>query len=309
MAALFIENYRGLRTAVPILPDLMAEPERVVGMLSGLAEVCPGVVAMEDGRVLGYMGWYLVDHFRETERKAAFCPEWAHGAVEDAKPRVYRALYRAAAESWTENACQVHGLTLLAYDQQAEKIWFWNGFGLTVVDAIRPTEPLGETLPGDVHVRKAAVDDLKLVETLEREHWAHYSAPPVLMQASHPDDAEALAALLAEPQNSIWLAMGKHEAMGYMRFEVNNSDCAAIVEAPDRVSNTAAYVRPQYRGRKAAAAMLDAALRDYAAQGFARCSVDFESFNPEAASFWMKYFEPVAYSVLRVPERDTGSVR
>jgi hypothetical protein len=49
--------------------------------------------------------------------------------------------------------------------------------------------------------------------------------------------------------------------------------------------------------------MLDAALRDYAARDFRRCSVDFESFNPEAAAFWLRYFEPVCYSVLRVPER------
>jgi hypothetical protein len=51
-----------------------------------------------------------------------------------------------------------------------------------------------------------------------------------------------------------------------------------------------------------AAALLDAALRDYASQGFTCCAVNFESFNPEAVSFWMRYFEPVCLSVLRVPE-------
>jgi hypothetical protein len=44
-------------------------------------------------------------------------------------------------------------------------------------------------------------------------------------------------------------------------------------------------------------------LRVYAAQGYTACSVDFESLNPEAAVFWMRYFEPVCYSVLRFPER------
>jgi len=61
-------------------------------------------------------------------------------------------------------------------------------------------------------------------------------------------------------------------------------------------------VRPEYRGRGAAPALLDAALRDYAARGFERCAVDFESFNPEAASFWVNYFKPVCYSLMRVPE-------
>jgi len=48
--------------------------------------------------------------------------------------------------------------------------------------------------------------------------------------------------------------------------------------------------------------MLDAASRHYEALGFEHCSVDFESINPEAAHFWMKYFEPVCISVNRNPE-------
>jgi GNAT superfamily N-acetyltransferase len=68
------------------------------------------------------------------------------------------------------------------------------------------------------------------------------------------------------------------------------------------LSITGAYVRPAYRGRKVGAALLDAASRDYASRGFTCCAVNFESFNPEAASFWMRYFEPVCLSVLRVPE-------
>ena len=47
---------------------------------------------------------------------------------------------------------------------------------------------------------------------------------------------------------------------------------------------------------------LDAALRDYADQGFTCCAVNFESFNPEAALFWPRYFDPVCYSLTRIPE-------
>jgi ribosomal protein S18 acetylase RimI-like enzyme len=137
------------------------------------------------------------------------------------------------------------------------------------------------------------------------EHAQHYRQPPVLMEAYHPADSHALAQFLGRPQNSIWLAMDGENYMGYLRFEVNNTDSAAIVAAPDRIANTGAYIRPQYRGRKAAVSVLNAALRSYADQGFRRCSVDFESFNPEAVSFWLRYFEPVCFSLLRVPERQT----
>lgn len=78
---------------------------------------------------------------------------------------------------------------------------------------------------------------------------------------------------------------------------------AAIVESDTTIAITAAYTRPAYRGRGAALALLNAGLAYYAEQGIERCSVDFESFNPEAAAFWMKVFQPVCYSVIRVPER------
>jgi len=50
-------------------------------------------------------------------------------------------------------------------------------------------------------------------------------------------------------------------------------------------------------------ALLRAALEDHRARGFRRCAVDFESFNPEAAAFWPRFFQPVCYSLMRIPER------
>lgn len=307
MAGIFIHNFKQLRSSVPTVPNLMEEPDRVIDRLSRLFDRCPGVVALAGGTVLGYMGWLIADHFRGTERKGAYCPEWGHGAIQETRPQVYRAMYRAASQVWAESGFQVHALTLLAHDRPAEKVWFWNGFGLTVVDAIRSTCPLGGNSSSDIYIRKATQDDIETLAQMEIEHGEHFRQPPVLMEAYKPVDAAGLSRFLDEPGNSIWLAMDGKNVMGYLRFETNNDDCVAVVRAPDNISNTGAYIRPAYRGRGAAAATLDAALRDYASQGFRRCSVDFESFNPEAAGFWIRYFEPVAYSVLRVPEREYSS--
>jgi len=40
----------------------------------------------------------------------------------------------------------------------------------------------------------------------------------------------------------------------------------------------------------------------FKALAYKRCAVDFESINPEAAHFWMKYFQPACISVNRHPE-------
>ena len=87
-----------------------------------------------------------------------------------------------------------------------------------------------------------------------------------------------------------------------MRFDAYDFDSVAIVESEVAIAITGAYIRPAYRGQRAAAALLDAALRDYQARGLRYCAVNFESFNPAATAFWMKYFEPVCLSVVRVPE-------
>jgi hypothetical protein len=142
-AALFVENFRRLRAQIAALPDGMEDAGQVAVRLEALAD--SSWAAVEQGKLIGYLGAYVFERFRDTERKGAFCPEWGHAALETAQPAIYRALYRAAAARW-------------------------------------------------------------------------------------------------------------------------------------------------------------AALGDYGGRGFTRCAVDFESFNPEAAVFWMKYFTPVCLSVMRVPE-------
>jgi GNAT superfamily N-acetyltransferase len=301
-AALFVHSYHTQRLATPILPGKMEDPAQVSAMLERLVRDCPGVIAVEHDRLVGYMGWLFADGFRGTERKGAYVPEWGHACVEDGKAKIERALYRAAAEHWAAADCQVHAITLLAYDHAAVQAWFWNGFGLTVVDAVRPIQPLNVPYATDLHIRKATPDDAQSLAELDAKHWAHYTQSPIFMPSQAGRDAADHVAFLSRPKNSIWLALDGAVSVGFIRYEGYDFDGVAIVESDDAVCITGAYVRPAYRGRRVAVALLDAALRDYQARGLTFCAVNFESFNPEAAAFWMKYFEPVCLSVVRVPE-------
>jgi ribosomal protein S18 acetylase RimI-like enzyme len=301
-AALFIHSYHKQRLATPILPDKMEDLAQVSAMLGRLVRDCSGVIALDEDRLVGYMGWLFVDGFRSTGRKGAYVPEWGHACVADGKTKIYQALYRAAAEDWATARCQVHAITLLAHDRAAEQAWFWNGFGLTVVDAVRPMRPLNVPYSTGLHIRKATPDDAQSLAGLDAEHWTHYTRSPVFMLSQAGRDAAEHVAFLSRPKNSIWLALDGDAPIGFMRYEGYDFDGVAIVESDDAVSITGAYVRPAYRGQHLAVALLDAALRDYQARGFTFCAVNFESFNPEAAAFWMQYFEPVCLSLVRVPE-------
>jgi ribosomal protein S18 acetylase RimI-like enzyme len=301
-AALFVESCRKQRRATPSLSDRLEDAERVAAMLDRMLGTCPGVAAVEDGRLVGYMVWYIVDRFRKTDRKGAYCPEWGHATVDEKKPEIYRAMYRVAAAGWAAAGCQVHAVTLLAYDRAAEQVWFWNGFGLTVVDAVRPMRPLDGPCSTPVSIRKATQADAPILAILDAEHCRHYTASPVFMPPPHNGDAAQFAEFLSRPKNSVWLAMDGKLPVGFIRYDGYDSDGVEIVNGEAAAYITGAYVRPAYRGRKVGAALLDGAFRDYAGQGLTCCAVNFESFNPEAASFWMRHFEPVCLSVLRVPE-------
>lgn len=307
-AALFRQEIEQLRRRVPALPDQVADLSTVMARLTQMMAVYPGVMALAQGEVVGYLGWWIVEHFRGTDRRGAYCPEWAHGARDGQKQAIYQALYRAAATQWVAQGCQVHAITLLSHNQAAELAWFWQGFGLTVVDAIRPIQPLGVAYPAGLVMRPATTTDVALLVTLDAEHCLHYAQPPVLMAPRAGRDAAAWRHYLAHPQNSVWLALENGHPAGFLAFAGGDDyDGADLLCAPEVVGITGAYVRPAYRGRGVASALLDAALQVYARQGMTSCAVNFESFNPEAALFWPRYFTPVCYSLLRVPEWVAGS--
>jgi GNAT superfamily N-acetyltransferase len=301
--ALFINRYQALRAETPQLPERMANPSRVADMLAKLFETCPGVAVSEDGRLLGYMGWYIIDDFRRTGLRAALSSEWAHASAGERPESVLRALYQAAAQVWFEAGCETHAVSLLGNNPSEERFWFWNGFGLAVVDAVRPIAPDIQPAQSPFTIRMACPDDAAQVIAIDREHCQHYGQPPVLMTCGDPMDEAGFREFVETPGQSIWLALDGDRLASYMVFEGSSFGAAAIVGDDKTVAITGAFTRPEFRGKKAAPSLLNAALRHYQAEGMQRCSVDFESFNPEAAAFWTRHFTPVCFSLLRVPER------
>jgi len=301
-AQLFVRNFQELRRQIPVLPDGMQDPETVEKKLDRILTRGSGMAAVEDGRLVGYLSWVYVDRFRDADRKAAYSPEWGHGCVEKKKAEIYKGLYRAASAQWAAAGCQTHAITLLAHDHEAEKTWYWNGFGLAVVDAVRPIQRLDPKPTTDLCIRKAALEDVETLYDLDGEHWQHYSQPPIFMTLRERREREQLAEFLSRPKNSAWLAFDGDTPAGFFTYDGYDFDGVAVINGEDAVFINGAYVRPAYRGRHAAAALLNAALEDYAKQGLTCCALNFESFNPEAANFWMKYFTPVCLSLMRVPE-------
>ena len=72
----------------------------------------------------------------------------------------------------------------------------------------------------------------------------------------------------------------------------------------DMINICGAYLQKEYRGNGIFDALLFYTENIFAAEGFLRMGVDFESFNPTAYGFWLKHFTAYTYSVVRrVDER------
>lgn len=301
-ATLFIGALRRLRRRVPALPSDLTEPARARALLGGFLQEDRALVAVQGSAVVGYLGWWLVEAFRDTPRRAAYSPEFGHAAVLRGGVEVELALYRAATSRWAQAGCEVHALTCLAGQPALERALFESGFGMFVQDALRPMTPVAAAAPRGLTVRRAVTADAACLATLDVEHRRHYTAPPVFMAPHRPDSAEELAAFMAGDPDTIWLAEAAGEAQAFLRLEPASDGAVRISLAPTTISITGAFTRPAWRGRGVAASLLAQAVRHYEARGFQRMAVDHETFNPSAATFWRRYFDPVAVSVVRVLE-------
>ena len=295
---MFVDALGELRRRVPSLPADLADAEVVSRRLSPMQ----GFAAVDDERLVGYLtAWFPLEHFRGTQRIGAYAPEWAHAVAGENRRAVETALYRAASETWAAAGCDTHAITLLADDDVDRETWFWSGFGMGTVDAIRPMQPLEIPAAVGFGVRSATLEDASVLASLDVEHQRHYSAAPVFMAPRQAIDAPEWADFLDRPGNAAWIAHDGDGAFGFIQFS-REFNASAVVESAEGIFISGAYVQARARGRGAATAMLDAAFRHYAAAGVTSCAVDFEAFNPEAAAFWLRHFVPVCTSLMRVPE-------
>lgn len=67
-----------------------------------------------------------------------------------------------------------------------------------------------------------------------------------------------------------------------------------------------AYCLPEHRGKGLYQNLLNFTISALKREGYTRLGVDFESFNPTARGFWLKYFSAYTNGVVRrIDERIT----
>jgi GNAT superfamily N-acetyltransferase len=300
-AALVTARYQALRERVPSLPSRFEDASSILPPLHDLAGQAPGVAAIRDGRLVGFLLAMVIPEFRG--KRGAYSPEWANAADAEDSREIYRKMYAHLSARWVADGCFTHVITLLAHDREAVDAWHWLGFGLTSVDAIRDLTPAQGAL-ADVEIRRAGLEDIEQAMALNHALVQHLAAAPIFLCSVGNEGRTFHEQWLTNSDNALWLAYQGREVTACMGFEPASPDACYIIRDEKTTSITSAFTAESERGNGIATTLLNHALAWARSVGYQRCAVDFEPQNIPATRFWLRHFQPICYSQIRhVDER------
>jgi GNAT superfamily N-acetyltransferase len=291
-AALVAASYRALCQTVPDLSPAYENAAAYMPSLRGLMDRSPGVVAVRDGEVAGFMTGFVIPEF--LGKRCAYSPEWANAAHGTDSRWLYEEMYAHLSGQWVADDCHLHACTLMAHAPEAISALQWSGFGMLNADAVRDLGPVGGSAAA-VRIYRASMSDLDTVKEMKEGLQRHMAAPPVFWRHELTD----YGWWLSQPRNALWLADEGNRCRGMLAMASDNPEGPLILRDETTAHIQAAFTTEGARGTGIATALLNTALQWARANGYQRCAVDFETTNHPAMRFWLKRFKPVAYSLLR----------
>lgn len=302
-AALASARYRGFRDRLPLLPPQYAEAAAVLPLLRDMTRSNPGVAAIRQGRLVGFLTAWRMSSFRG--RPAAFAPELAHAAKGADGRRIVEEMYTHLAAAWVRDGYRTHLLSVLADGRGGLDVWHWLGFAMIAADALRDLQPL-PAAGGRASVRRGGPGDIAAAMDLGAALQRHMAAAPTFLSHKAPPARRGEEEWLADPAHALWLGYDGTEAVAFLKQGPANPDACMIIADEGTSSIVGAYTRADVRGRGMASALLDRALEWARTAGYTRCAVDFEPMNPTAARFWLQHFCPVCYTLARHVDEGGG---
>lgn len=83
----------------------------------------------------------------------------------------------------------------------------------------------------------------------------------------------------------------------FLKISASGETLAAMGSAYRHIRG--AYCLPEHRGKGVYQNLLNFTISVLKSEGYTRLGVNFESFNPTARGFWLKYFNAYTHSVVR----------
>lgn len=264
-----------------------------------------GAVAVERGKVLGYLSFWgcINEHFGNV--KGSFSPMFANAYDGDNRGKIASLLFQHASEEMIKEEILSYAICAYSHDTEIMTTLAMNGFGIRCSDAIRNVDkPLNIQINSNYSYEKIHYSQAGSLISLKNSLVRHLGKSPTYFPNEELSE-KSFIKMCYEKQSRFFVAKDKSEIVGY--FEINNDGETFITEEPDYLHICGAYLKENYRGKNILQSLLLFVLETLKADGIKRLGVDCETINPTALRFWRKYFESYTYSfVRRIDERILG---
>lgn len=295
-AGLAMAAYREERAATPILPDENYF-DQFGNMLARMLDDRLGVVALDGHAVVGFITCLTpwANHFGTS--LGTFCPVQAHGAIAEDRQYLSALLYQHAAAKWVAQGIYSHAIAVYGHDAATRHAFFWNGFGMRTVEAIRSTEPMAQTGSGDAVFSEIPATQLHQVVSFKNLLEAALQASPIFIPCFADYDAASLEAEAERRHSRYFVARWRDVPIGFL--EIASQGVNFVGRSSGMINIRGAYIVPAYRGTGVFGQMLAWLMARLREEGYTRCGVDYEAFNPRARGGWRKYFTDYAHGLAR----------
>ena len=291
-SALALANYEEERKYVSALPPIDSFPD-----LTWLADNGLGVAIFEGSSLVGFLcGAGVWENAWEiTGVNHIFSPMGANGTIREGRAQIYAAMYQAVAEKWVRAGAASHGISLYAHDKEAQEQFFRYGFGMRCIDAIRGIDEIDVSECEGYEFSELKTKEVPEIFPLENEQLESYLDSPFFMYREKESEAGYLQNF--NHDSVYFIARFEGKIVAYIMASHDGE--TFIKDTPGYIHAGGAYCLPEFRRKGISRQLLNMLVKKLKSQGYAHLGVDFESFNPLGAGFWLKYFTAYTHSVVR----------
>jgi len=300
-ANIFIQNYKILQKEYKELPSKYEDRNIIIPMLEDIIISNPSAVAIENGRVIGYMtGFANIKEFKGSAM-GVYIPEWGHSSLPiENREEIYYELYRSISNEWVSNKNYAHCITYYANDELLKDIFYQLSFGLLVIDGVMPLHKSEVSDMDGIVVREAIEKDISGIKELDQNINKHLNKAPIFLYNTCEEQSdEEVKNEFINDEVKTFVAEKQGEILSCIRGMIHKSPNARILQDQGTLGINFGYTKPNIRGFGLAAKVLAELINWGIDNDMKRCAVDFESQNREGARFWLKHFKPICYSAIR----------
>lgn len=150
--------------------------------------------------------------------------------------------------------------------------------------------------PSKISFEELAKTDVVQVRELRRLLNKHMGNSPCFMYSS-PEDSEKQIMERENNGSRIFIARDSEKVVAFAEISQKAETFVSELDTVYNICGT--YCISEYRGKDIYQNLLNYIVSKLKIEGYQYLGVDFESINPTAYAFWMKYFAAYTNSVVR----------